>query len=75
MGGSSLLSDRLRPAERARTQGFNDSLVGLVSAAGSLGSGVIFAAAGYGAMSLVGAAVALLPLVLNLWWRPRRRPR
>lgn len=71
VGGSSLLSDRLRPAERARTQGLNDSLVGLVSAAGSLLSGVIFAAAGYGAMSLVGAAAALLPLTLNLWWRPR----
>ena len=71
VGGSSLLSDRLRPAERARTQGLNDCLVGLVSAAGSLTSGVIFAAAGYGAMSLVGAAVALVPLAFNLWWRHR----
>ena len=71
VGGSSLLADRLRPAERARTQGVNDFLVGLVSAAGSLGSGVIFAAVGYGAMSLVGAVAALLPLGLTLWWRPR----
>ena len=75
MGGSSLLADRLGPAERARTQGTNDFLIGLVSAAGSLGSGVIFAAAGYAAMSLVGAAFALLPLGLGLWWRGRSRGR
>src|SRR3989441_4185037 len=42
VGGSSLLSDQLSPPERARTQGFNDLLVGLASAAGSLGSGSVF---------------------------------
>jgi len=71
VGGSSLLADRLRPAERARTQGTNDFLIGAVSAAGSLGSGVIFASVGYGAMSLIGAAAAVLPLALIIWWRPR----
>jgi len=71
VGGSALLADRLRPAERARTQGVNDFLIGLVSAGGSLGSGVIFASMGYGAMSVIGAAAALLPLGLAAWWRPR----
>jgi MFS family permease len=71
VGGSTLLADQLTPDERARTQGFNDLLVGLASAAGSLGSGLVFAAVGYSAMAWIGAALALVPLVLAL---PRRRP-
>ncbi len=68
VGGSSLLSDQLLPAERSRTQGVNDLLLGLASATGSLGSGVVFAGVGYAAMGLVGALVALLPLALTFWW-------
>jgi MFS family permease len=70
VGGSTLLADQLSPDERARTQGFNDLLVGFASAAGSLGSGLVFAAVGYSAMAWLGAAVALVPLLLAL---PRRR--
>jgi MFS family permease len=73
VGGSSLLADQLSPAERARTQGFNDLLIALVSAAGSLGSGRVFATAGYGAMALVGIAAACIPLALTLWWQMGRR--
>jgi MFS family permease len=72
VGGSTLLSDQLTPAERSRTQGFNDLLIGLVSAAGSLGSGVVFAAVGFGVMGLVGAAAALIPLGAALWWQATR---
>jgi MFS family permease len=67
VGGSSLLADQLAPAERARTQGFNDFLMGAASATGSLGSGWVFAALGYGAMGLVAASAALVPFVLA--WR------
>ena len=74
VGGSSLLSDQLSPAERSRTQGFNDLLIGLSSAVGSLLSGVVFAAAGYAVMGLVGAIVALIPLGLALALRPRPLP-
>ena len=70
---SSLLSDPLSPAERARTQGFNDLLIGLVSAAGGLSSGIVFAAIGYGAMALAGAAAALIPLTLAAWLFARSR--
>jgi MFS family permease len=70
VGGSTLLADQLSPDERARTQGFNDLLVGFASAAGSLGSGLVFAAVGYSVMAWIGAAVALLPLLLAF---PRRR--
>lgn len=73
VGGSTLLSDQLAPAERGRTQGFNDLLVGLTSAAGSLGSGVLFAAIGYGTMALLAAGVALLPLMVAAWWRTLSR--
>jgi MFS family permease len=68
VGGSTLLADQLSPAERARTQGFNDLLIGLTSAVGSLGSGIVFAYSGYAAMGLVGAGAAAIPLVLTFWW-------
>jgi predicted MFS family arabinose efflux permease len=56
------------PEERARAQGFNDLLIGLVSATGSFGSGFVFAGLGYGRMGLIGAFLALIPLVMTLWW-------
>jgi MFS family permease len=69
VGGSSLLADQLSPEERARTQGFNDLLIGLVSAAGGLFSGIIFANIGYIAMGYVGALAALVPLAMIAWWK------
>lgn len=73
VGGSTLLADQLSPAERARTQGFNDLLVGLASAFGSLESGFIFASLGYNMMAYVSAAVALIPLAVVLVWMTRRQ--
>jgi predicted MFS family arabinose efflux permease len=58
--------------ERARTQGFNDLLVGLASAFGSLESGFIFASLGYNMMAYVSAAVALIPLVVVIVWMTKR---
>ncbi|HKY22103.1 MAG TPA: MFS transporter [Vicinamibacterales bacterium] len=68
VGGSSLLADQLSPNERARTQGFNDLLMGLVAASGSFLSGHVFAAVGYGRMGAISAALALAPFGLALWW-------
>jgi MFS family permease len=68
VGGSSLLADQLSPDERSRTQGFNELLIGLVSAAGSLGSGVVFGTIGFGMMGIVSAIAAGIPLVMTLWW-------
>ena len=73
VGGSAWLADRLTAQERAGTQGATDTLVGLTAACASLGSGVVFAAVGYGAMAVVGAAVALAPLALGLVARIRAR--
>src|SRR3989442_7105480 len=73
VGGSSLLADQLSPEERARTQGFNDLLIGAASAAGSLGSGLVFAGVGYKAVGLGGAAAALLPPATGPLWPSRGR--
>ena len=75
VGGSSLLADQLRSGERGRTQGVNDLLIGLGSAVGSLGSGVVFAAVGYSVMGAIGAAFALVPLGMALALMRRGRPR
>lgn len=63
IGGSTLLSDALTPAERGRVQGASDLLINLSSAAGSLSSGLILARLGYGPLCLIGAALALVPLL------------
>ena len=74
VGGSALLADQLSPAERSPTQGFNDLLVGMVSALGSLGSGIVYASLGYRVMSFVGAAVSLVLFgVVVVWLRGQRR--
>jgi MFS family permease len=68
VGGSTLLTDQLSPSERSRMQGVNDSLVGAAAAVGSLGSGFVFAAVGFQIMGFVGAAFAVIPLVIAFWW-------
>ena len=74
VGGSTLLADQLAPAERGRTQGFNDLLVGLASTVGSLGSGVASARYGYGGVGLAGAVLVILPIVVvGRWARAERR--
>lgn len=73
VGGSALLADQLSPAERARTQGTNDLLVGLASAIGSLGSGFLFAASSYLVIAVVGGVLSLIPLGMSLIWMRKTR--
>lgn len=68
VAGSALLSDQLTPAERSRTQGINDLLIGLASGMGSLGSGVVYASLGYGTVNLIGAGFMALAAALSIWW-------
>lgn len=68
VGGSALLSDQLSPVERSRTQGMNDLLVGLASAIGSLGSGIVFAISNYTVIALVAGIIALIPFLMSLFW-------
>jgi MFS family permease len=73
VGGSTLLSDHLSAGERSRTQGFNDLLIGLASALGSLVSGIIFARYGFAVMTIAGAVIATLP-ILAVWTWMRTQP-
>jgi len=73
VGGSALLADQLSPVERSRTQGMNDLLVGLASAIGSLGSGIIFAASNYTVIAIVAGVLAFIPFLMSLFW-VRRKP-
>jgi predicted MFS family arabinose efflux permease len=59
--------------ERSRTQGVNDLLVGLASATGSLGSGIVFAVSNYTVIAVVAGAIALIPFLMSLFWI-RRKP-
>jgi MFS family permease len=68
VAGSALLADHLTPPERSRTQGFNDLLIGLVSAMGSFSSGLVFAAMGYLTVNLVGGAFVVGILALTGYW-------
>lgn len=76
VSGSSLLADALRPGERGRMQGANDLAVGLTSAVGSLGSGILFATVGFGGIAIGGIILSIGLLVSslflgNLLLRPR----
>lgn len=72
VGGSTLLSDQLSPAEKAATQGTNDLLIGLTSAAVSALSGVLLGQIGYEGLSMVGAVLSgLLLLIVLAAGKPR----
>jgi MFS family permease len=72
VGGSALLSDQLSPVERSRTQGMNDLLVGLASATGSLGSGIVFAASSYTIIAIVAGVLALIPFLMSIFWMRKK---
>lgn len=74
VAGSTLLADALQGAERSRVQGINDSLVALCAGLGSLSSGPLFAASGYGAISLLGLLLTLLMVAGIMWLSPRHAP-
>lgn len=70
---SGRLADQLSPAERARTQGRNDLLVGLASATSVFGSGLVYDATSYTFISLLAGVLALIPLIMVLTWMRRSR--
>ena len=66
VAGTALLTDAVPLDSRARTQGTVDVGVALAGATGGLGSGLVVAVAGYAALGLAGAliALALIPTLL-----------
>lgn len=66
VAGSALLSAEIELAERARIQGVADAVIWTTSAAASLGSGVVVAAAGFSTLGFLGVALVLAPVWLLL---------
>jgi MFS family permease len=64
VAGSALLSEQVEIHERTRVQGAADALIWSSSAAASLGSGVIMAAAGYAALGVLGAGMVVIPILV-----------
>jgi MFS family permease len=73
VAGSALFSDQLSQVERSRMQGFSDLLIGLSSAAGSLSSGLIFAAVGYNMMAYISAGLSIIPVIVVIEWMIRKK--
>ncbi|MCI0475564.1 MAG: MFS transporter [Anaerolineales bacterium] len=73
VAGSSLLTDSIQINERGHVQGSNDLLVGLVAAAGSLSSGLVFESVGYTGIAFAGITLAV-GLFVYILWRVRVAP-
>lgn len=73
VAGSALLATVLRANERGRVQGLTDAFVNIASGLGSVGSGLVFAALGFSAMSWSTTLVAALPIALVLLFHYRRK--
>ncbi len=71
VAGSSLLAVGLAPAESARIQGFSDTWASAASAAGSLSTGLLFAAGDMLLVGAVGLAFSLGLIAAWLHWRDR----
>jgi MFS family permease len=75
VAGAALLTDALTPAERSQGQGSTDLLINLISASGSLSSGLLFASAGYALIAWVGLGLTLIPLALAVSLAARQKRR
>ena len=64
VAGSTLLSAGVDISERTRLQGVADAVIWTTSAAASLGSGAVVAAAGYSTLGFIGVAIVLAPIWL-----------
>ena len=66
VGGSTLLSDSLSQAERARIQSVNDFVLTTLAGTGSALSGLVFSTVGYAVMGYVSALVSLVLFGLSV---------
>jgi MFS family permease len=71
VSGTTLVTDAVPLATRARTQGVVDLGIALAGAGGGLSSGLIFAATSYATLSLVGGLLALLIIPIVAVARPK----
>jgi MFS family permease len=64
VAGSTLLDDILEPREKGQVQGITETMINVASGAGSMGSGLIFAALGFATMSWGNILIAMIPVVM-----------
>lgn len=69
ISGTALIVDAAHPSVRAKTQGSVDVLLALSGAAGGGLSGIIVSIYSYEILSLIGAALALLLILVVVWSR------
>ena len=73
VGGTTLLTEAYKPAEKARTQGANDFIVFSTMGVSSLASGAMISTAGWEAMNRAVLPFLAVIAVSVLWLRWRRR--
>lgn len=73
IGGTALLTDACSPAERAKTQGANDSIIFLTMMVTSFGSGVLIDAKGWEVLNWLALPFITVAAVAVLWLLARRR--
>jgi MFS family permease len=73
VGGSTLLTETYRPAEKARAQGLNEFIVFGVQAISSFSSGFLVSAAGWNTMNYIGLPIVLLAGASLVWLKLARR--
>ncbi len=69
VAGSAYLTEHAPTAQRVRLQGVADAMVWTSGAAASLSSGFLLEAWGYGALSIIGAALVAIPVVVLFRYR------
>jgi hypothetical protein len=67
-GGTSLLTQAYRPAEKNKVQGFMDLCVFAVMVSSSASSGALHFLNGWNLLNLIALPIALLVLILAAWF-------
>ena len=73
VGGTTLLTEACTPAEKAKTQGFNDMLIYLTMATTSLSSGAILYGYGWNTLNYCALPFLCLTAIAILWLASARR--
>jgi MFS family permease len=71
-GGTTLLTESYRPAEKARTQGANDAIMFTTMAVSSFSSGALVSSAGWEAMNYTALPILALVAAAVVWYARMR---
>jgi len=74
IGGTTLITEACTPAERAKTQGANDSIIFIVMATSSFSSGVLIDQRGWQVLNWLALPFVTAAAIAILWLLLRRRP-